>query len=116
MRATTLLMLYLAGAVLLPATAHADAALDRIKARGKLVVSVKNESARRQSAHKDPAHFAKRDFEIALARAIAHAQVRLETVLLDIVRGVQRTRHTPSVGAQRHRMKSQRWSLPSESG
>lgn len=55
-------------------TVLADPALDRIKARGRLVVVVKNEGERRQAAHKDPAHFAKRDFEIGIARAIA-AQV-----------------------------------------
>lgn len=51
--------------------ALADPALERITARGRLVVVVKNEGERRQAAHKDPAHFAKRDFEIAIARAIA---------------------------------------------
>ena len=54
-----------------PGTAAADAAIERITARGRLVVVVKNAGERRQSAHKDPAHFAKRDFEIGLARAIA---------------------------------------------
>ena len=54
-----------------PQPAVADAALDRIKARGRLVVVVKNEGEQRQAAHKDPAHFAKRNFEIAIARAIA---------------------------------------------
>lgn len=51
--------------------ALADVALDRIKARGRLVVVVKNEGEQRQAAHKDPAHFAKRNFEIAIAREIA---------------------------------------------
>ena len=55
------------------AAAHADPALDRIAARGYAVVSVKNEGRRRQDAHKDPAHFQKRDFEVALAREIAAA-------------------------------------------
>ena len=59
------------GLSFLTATAHADSALDRIKARGSLIVSVKNEGERQQAAHKDPAHFAKRDFEIGIARALA---------------------------------------------
>ncbi len=59
------------GLSFLAATAHADPALARIKARGSLIVSVKNEGERQQAAHKDPAHFAKRDFEIGIARALA---------------------------------------------
>ena len=53
--------------------ARAEPTLDRIAARGYAVVSVKNEGRRRQDAHKDPAHFQKRDFEVALAREIAAA-------------------------------------------
>jgi putative glutamine transport system substrate-binding protein len=50
------------------------AAVDRlaaIRARGKLVVAVKNAGARAADAHRDPAHVAKRDFEIRLATALA---------------------------------------------
>ncbi len=44
---------------------------DAIRARGRLIVSVKNEGANALSAHKDPAHFEKRGMEIELARAVA---------------------------------------------
>ena len=50
--------------------ANADA-LERIRARGQLLVAVKNEGNPSRAAHKDPAHFDKRDFELAIARAIA---------------------------------------------
>lgn len=53
--------------------AHADPATDRISQRGYVIVSVKNEGQRRQAAHKDPAHFQKRDFEVAIARELASA-------------------------------------------
>jgi aspartate/glutamate/glutamine transport system substrate-binding protein len=42
--------------------------LDEIRARGKLIVSVKNDA---QKPHKDPAHFQKRGFEIELTRIFA---------------------------------------------
>lgn len=45
--------------------------LEEIRARGKLVVSVKNQGAAAPELHKDPAHFQKRGFELELARAIA---------------------------------------------
>jgi putative glutamine transport system substrate-binding protein len=48
--------------------ARADGSLDRIRARGKLVVSVKNDAAR---PHRDPAHVQKRGFELELAHALA---------------------------------------------
>lgn len=51
-------------------SANADA-LERIRARGQLLVAVKNEGNPSRAAHKDPAHFDKRDFELAIARAIA---------------------------------------------
>ena len=51
------------------ATAANDPAA--IRARGKLIVSVKNEGANAQAGHKDPAHFEKRGMEIELAHAIA---------------------------------------------
>ena len=47
--------------------ARADRLAD-IRARGRLVVSVKNDAAH---AHKDPAHFDKRGFEVELAHALA---------------------------------------------
>jgi putative glutamine transport system substrate-binding protein len=48
--------------------ARADGRVDEIRARGKLIVSVKSNANR---PHKDPAHFQKRGFEIDLAKAIA---------------------------------------------
>ncbi|MCU1280627.1 MAG: amino acid transporter substrate-binding protein [bacterium] len=54
--------------VLVAATAaHADKLAD-IRARGRLVVSVKNDA---KHPHKDPAHFDKRGFEIDLVHALA---------------------------------------------
>src|SRR5437764_12403851 len=62
------LAIALVAAALLPAAARADAKLDAIRARGKLIVSVKNDA---QRTHKDPAHQQKRGFEVELARALA---------------------------------------------
>lgn len=42
---------------------------------------MQNAGERRQSAHKDPAHFAKRGFEIALAGALAKHLVGSEDAL-----------------------------------
>lgn len=57
-------------AILLASTvASADGKLAQIRARGTLIVSVKNDA---KHAHKDPAHYQKRGFEIELANAIAH--------------------------------------------
>ncbi len=53
----------------LPATA--DDALARIRERDRIIVSVKNQGAREQAGHRDPAHFPKRRFEIELAHAMA---------------------------------------------
>ena len=48
---------------------HAEASqLETIRARGKLIVSVKNDAKR---PHKDPAHEEKRGFELELTRALA---------------------------------------------
>lgn len=50
------------------------AALDRLaalRARGRLVVAVKNAGARAADEHRDPAHVAKREFELRLAAALA---------------------------------------------
>lgn len=55
-------------AFLLPAAASADGAIEQIRARGKLIVSAKNDAQRR---HRDPAHFQKRGFEVELAQKIA---------------------------------------------
>lgn len=57
--------------LLFTAGADADDALDRLRARGELLVSVKNDAARGGEGHRDPAHVAKRRFEVALAEAIA---------------------------------------------
>jgi len=61
--------LAIAAALLLAAAgaAHADR-LAEIRARGRLVVSVKNDA---KHPHKDPAHFDKRGFEVELAHALA---------------------------------------------
>ena len=42
--------------------------LAEIRARGRLIVSVKNDA---KHPHKDPAHFDKRGFEVELAHALA---------------------------------------------
>jgi aspartate/glutamate/glutamine transport system substrate-binding protein len=67
---------------LAPVAAHAGK-LDEIRARGKLIVSVKNDA---QHAHKDPAHFQKRGFEVELAQALARRilgdESRLELKIL----------------------------------
>jgi len=56
--------------LLIAGVAHADR-LDEIRARGKLIASVKNQGPSAPELHKDPAHFQKRGFEIAIAHAIA---------------------------------------------
>lgn len=45
--------------------------VEQIRARGRLIVSVKNEGVPQPALHRDPAHFQKRGFELELARAIA---------------------------------------------
>src|SRR6185369_1113872 len=45
--------------------------LAAIRARGHLIVAMKNEGAPAADAHKDPAHFQKRNFELDIARRIA---------------------------------------------
>jgi putative glutamine transport system substrate-binding protein len=57
--------------VLLFAGNAAAATVEQIRARGRLVVSVKSEGAAAPLSHHDPAHFQKRNFELAIARAIA---------------------------------------------
>ena len=52
---------------ILPTAARADRLAD-IRARGRLIVSVKNDA---KHPHKDPAHFDKRGFEVELAHALA---------------------------------------------
>ena len=49
----------------------APSAVQQIRARGRLIVSVKNEGVPQPALHRDPAHFQKRGFELELARAIA---------------------------------------------
>jgi putative glutamine transport system substrate-binding protein len=65
--------LTVAGCLALTAAAAAQPAskLEQIRARGRLVVSVKNQGPASPSLHKDPAHFQKRGLELDLARAIA---------------------------------------------
>jgi putative glutamine transport system substrate-binding protein len=59
-------------AILIGCSSLASAATpSEIRARGKLIVSVKNEGAPSPASHKDPAHFLKRNFEVALAHALA---------------------------------------------
>ena len=56
-----------AAIVLGSTTANAAGKVEQIRARGKLIISVKNDA---KKPHKDPAHFNKRGFEIELAHAI----------------------------------------------
>ncbi len=56
---------------LVSATALAANDLATIRARGQLIVSVKNEGDKAVEKHRDPAHFQKRGMELAIARAIA---------------------------------------------
>jgi len=56
---------------LVSVTALAASDLAAIRARGQLIVSVKNEGHKEVEKHRDPAHFQKRDMEVAIARAIA---------------------------------------------
>jgi putative glutamine transport system substrate-binding protein len=68
--------LWLAAWLILGGTAFADGRVAEIRARGRLVVSVKNDARR---PHKDPAHVQKRGFEIDLTRAIARRILGDET-------------------------------------
>jgi putative glutamine transport system substrate-binding protein len=61
-RAIGLALMFLSGA------ANAAGKVEQIRARGKLIVSVKNDA---NKPHKDPAHFQKRGFEVELAQAFA---------------------------------------------
>ena len=47
--------------------------LATIRTRGHLIVATKNEGARARTAHRDPAHTQKRNFELRIAHAIAAA-------------------------------------------
>jgi putative glutamine transport system substrate-binding protein len=53
---------------LLPMAVEASGKVEQIRARGKLIVSVKNDA---KKPHKDPAHFQKRGFEVELAEVLA---------------------------------------------
>lgn len=44
--------------------------ITEIKQRGKLIVSTKKEGEPSSSVHRDPAHFQKRNYEVAIAKAI----------------------------------------------
>lgn len=57
--------------LILPAFASAASDPDAIRARGTLIVSVKNLGDADVSRHRDPAHFHKRALEVGIARAIA---------------------------------------------
>jgi putative glutamine transport system substrate-binding protein len=57
--------------LLLAASVARAATPSEIRARGRLIVSVKNQGAPSVAAHKDPAHFEKRNFELQLARSLA---------------------------------------------
>jgi putative glutamine transport system substrate-binding protein len=63
-----LVVAVLLAAALLPAGAARADQLAAIRARDRLVVSVKNDA---HHPHKDPAHFDKRGFEVELAHALA---------------------------------------------
>jgi|LNFM01.1.fsa_nt_gb putative glutamine transport system substrate-binding protein len=67
----SLLTILLLNALLMTQASAADEVLARIRERDRLIVSVKNEGNPARAAHKDPAHFNKRDFELAIARALA---------------------------------------------
>src|SRR2546430_14538371 len=75
-------MKHLVAATLVAALAWSTAAqadkLAEIRARGRLVVSVKNDA---KHPHKDPAHFDKRGFEVELAHALARKLVGDESKL-----------------------------------
>jgi putative glutamine transport system substrate-binding protein len=58
-------------AAALALTVALPADLAEIVARGKLIVSVKNQGPASPELHKDPAHFQKRNYELEIARAIA---------------------------------------------
>lgn len=66
-RSTVLALLLLT----LPAVAPAASDPAAIRARGTLIVSVKNLGDADVSRHRDPAHFHKRALEVGIARAIA---------------------------------------------
>jgi ABC-type amino acid transport substrate-binding protein len=70
------------------------AALDRLQAmenRGHVIVAVKNNAARAAETHRDPAHEAKRAFEVRLAQALARVLPGdPEALELRVLRKVQR--------------------------
>ncbi len=69
-------------------------ALDRLRAienRGHTIVAVKNDVARAAGSHRDPAHEAKRAFEVRLAQALARVLPgNPEALELRVLRKVQR--------------------------
>jgi len=66
-----LLTILLLNMLMMVHASAADDVLARIRERDRLIVSVKNEGKPERAAHKDPAHFNKREFELDLAHAIA---------------------------------------------
>ncbi|CAN0361596.1 unnamed protein product, partial [Phaeothamnion confervicola] len=76
---------------LLSAGAFAANDLASIRARGQLIVSVKNVGAKAVEKHRDPAHFQKRDMELAIARAIArHILGSADALTLKMMRKPER--------------------------
>ncbi|MCC6709365.1 MAG: transporter substrate-binding domain-containing protein [Gammaproteobacteria bacterium] len=65
--------------------------LATIRARGQLIVSVKNVGDKAVEKHRDPAHFQKRGMELAIARAIAkHILGSPEALSLKMMRKPER--------------------------
>lgn len=73
------------------AAAMAANDLAAIRARGQLIVSVKNVGDKALEKHRDPAHFQKRDMELAIARAIAkHILGSADALTLKMMRKPER--------------------------
>lgn len=72
-------------------SASAANSLATIRARGQLIVSVKNVGDKAVEKHRDPAHFQKRGMELAIARAIArHILGSPEALSLKMMRKPER--------------------------
>ena len=76
---------------LISTSAQAANDLAGIRARGQLIVSVKNVGDKALEKHRDPAHFHKRGMELAIARAIAkHILGSPDTLTLKMMRKPER--------------------------
>ncbi len=76
---------------LFSASAMAANDLAAIRARGQLIVSVKNVGDKAVEKHRDPAHFQKRGMELAIARAIAkHILGSADALTLKMMRKPER--------------------------